>query len=109
MSVQAVAVLSSYNDPASIFCTEEHDQKFLRILSVATYSTENFVNSDFPPAKRKFMEQIFDVRAGNNVERKNKFNVLFAQAMKEGIARNVRKAAKLSKIKLPDYLFNKRN
>lgn len=109
MTVQAVAVLSSYNDPSSIFCTEEHDQKFMRILSIATYTTENFKYSDFPLAKRKFMEQIFDVRAGNNVGRKNKFNDFFAQAIKEGIARNVQKTAKLNNIKLPDNIFNKRH
>lgn len=109
MTVQAVAVLSSYNDPSSIFCAEEHDQKFLRILSIATYTTENFKNNDFTPAKRVFMEKIFGVRAGNNLERKNTFNDLFAQAIKEGIARNAQKAAKLNKIQLPENIFNKKH
>lgn len=106
LTLQAVAVLSSYNDPASIFCTQEYDQKFVRILSIATYSTENFKNRDFAPAKRKFMQKIFEIRVANNVRRENQFYDLFAQAMKEGIARNVQKAAKLSKISLPDNIFN---
>lgn len=108
LSPQAVAVLSSYNDPESIFFSDEHDQKFIRVLSIATYTHENFKSSNFAPAKRNFMQKVFEYRAGQNEERKHQFNELFTQAIKEGIARNAQKAAKLNKIQLPLNIFKKK-
>lgn len=103
-----MTALTSYNHPKAISSGEEYDQKFTRILSIGIFTVEDFKTSNFSGEKVSFAKRIFEIRAGDDNQRRAKFEDLYGQAIKEGIARNMKRAAKLSSISLPENVFKKK-
>lgn len=108
LSPLAVLSLSALNEAGSPLKEESHDLKFIRMMVIALYTSAELSTKNFPPQKRNMMEKIFGVRVTDNDDRKNKFNDLFSIAMKEAIIRNSKKAEKLSKVQLPETIFERK-
>lgn len=105
-----VQALSACNEIGSPLREETYDQKFLRLLVIALYSSEELSAKEFSPRKLKFMEKLFSFRIGDgdSEQRKGKFDELFGVALKEAIIRNEKCSEKKNKIVLPATVFNRK-
>lgn len=108
LSNSVIQALSACNELNSPLRDGPYDQKFVRLMVIAMYTTEELSTKTFPPEKRDMMEKIFGVRTAGCGERKNKFNSVFTQALKECIARNSKNAEKLTKIHLPEDILERK-
>lgn len=107
LSYTAIQTLSACNDAASPLKNESHDLKFIRLMVIALYTSEELSAKSFPPEKRNMMEKIFAIRADYE-QRNMNFNKLFSIALKEGIVRNSKNTEKFKKVQLPDDIFDRK-
>lgn len=105
---QAVLALSACNEIGSPLKEETHDLKFVRLLVITLYTTDEISAKRFPPQTRNMMERLFAIRVSGDENRKANFNNLFCTTLKEAILRNVRKVAKISKVLLPENIFDRK-
>lgn len=108
LSVKAVQTLSACNEEGSPLKNYSFDPSFVRLMVIALFGSEELTANVYPPQKRDFMERLFDIRVGEQADRKAKFNEYFETALKEAIFRNSKNKKKLEQIKLPHDVFNRK-
>lgn len=105
---RAVQVLSACNEIGSPLKEVTHDLKFVRLMVITLYTTDEISAKRFPPQTRNMMERLFTIRVSGDENREANFNSLFCTALKEAILRNDRKVAKIGKVVLPGNIFDRK-
>lgn len=106
--MKAVQALSACNVEGSPLKNDSFDLKFVRMLVISLFGTEELSANVFPPQKRDFMKHLFNIRVGEQEDRKAMFNEYSGTALKEALVRNSKNQKKLEQIKLPHDVFNRK-
>lgn len=108
LSSQAVQALTAYNQIGSPLRDESYDARFVRLMVIALFTTEQIAAKQFPRKACNMMERLFSIRVNGSDERNANFDHLFDIALKEAIVRHSKYKEKLNKIQLPQDLFDRK-
>lgn len=106
--MKAVQTLSACNAEGSPLKSDFFDLKFVRMMVISLYDTEELTANIFPQKKQDFMQRLFAIRVGGQAERNEMFQEYFEMTLKEALVRNSKNRKKLEQIQLPDHVSNRK-